>query len=619
MQELELLRFTTAGSVDDGKSTLIGRLLYDSRQICQDQMDALERIMKLRGEETVNLALLTNGLRAEREQGITIDVAYRYFSTPKRKFIIADTPGHEQYTRNMVTGASSANLAVILIDARNGILTQSKRHGVIASMLGIPHLLVAVNKLDLVGWSEARFNEIVEEYTEYSRKLNIHDIQFIPVSALLGDNIVDASANMDWYLGPTVLQHLENVVITSDWNLQDFRFPVQYVIRPHQDFRGFAGRVASGTVRPGEEVIALPSGMKSTLKAIHTDGTTVDEAFAGQSVVLTLEDEIDLSRGEMLVRTHNLPHVGTEFDANICWMDSTAELDLSRRYIIQMGPRVTHAHIRELTYRLDVNTLHRERASTLALNEIGRISLATAQLVFFDPYDRNRETGSFILIDPGTNLTAAAGMVRYESGHLEEQSTKPVSANVRWENHLVTRQMRETVQGHRAVCLWLTGLSGSGKSTIARELERRLFEDGRNVYMLDGDNIRHGLNGDLGFSPRDRDENIRRAGHVARLMYDAGCIVICAFISPVEGLRDVVRALFPADAFREVYVQCDIKECIRRDPKGLYAKALSGEVKEFTGISAPYEAPRNPEMTIYTTQMTPDETVQLLIDSLSLD
>ncbi len=612
-QERELLRFTTAGSVDDGKSTLIGRLLYDSKQIFQDQMEALERTTKLRGEENVNLALLTDGLRAEREQGITIDVAYRYFATPKRKFIIADTPGHEQYTRNMVTGASTANLAVILIDARNGVLTQSRRHGIIASLLGIPHIVVAINKMDLVDWSEERYNEIVAEYTEFSRKLNIHDILFIPVSALTGDNVVDKSVNMSWYSGPTVLQHLENVVITADRNLVDFRFPVQNVIRPHQDFRGFAGRIASGSIAPGEEVVALPSGMKSKVEEVHLNGGTTDEAFAGQSVVVTLKDEIDLSRGEMLVRTGNVPHVGTRFDATLSWMDSTVCLDLTKHYILQAGVRVTHAYVRDLTYKLDVNSLHRDKAPTLALNEIGRVAIETAQPIFFDPYERNRETGSFILIDPGTNLTVAAGMIRYESGSVEEgQKELLVSSNVVWEERGVTRKMRETEQGHPAQCLWLTGLSGSGKSTIAKELEKQLFAEGKRVYLLDGDNVRHGLNGDLGFSPEARDENIRRIGHVARLMYDAGFIVICAFISPKRELRDAVRTLFPEGAFNEVYVNCDIKECINRDPKGLYAKALAGEIKEFTGISAPYEAPEKPELEINTSELDRDASLEAI-------
>ena len=615
--ERELLRFTTAGSVDDGKSTLIGRLLYDSKQIFQDQMEALERTTRLRGEERVNLALLTDGLRAEREQGITIDVAYRYFSTPKRKFIIADTPGHEQYTRNMITGASTANLAIILIDARNGVLTQSKRHGIIASLLGIPHVVVAVNKMDLVNWSEERFNEIVAEYTEFSRKLNIHDIQFLPVSALLGDNIVEASRNMGWYDGPTVLHHLENVVITADRNLQDFRFPVQNVIRPHQDFRGFGGRIASGTISPGEEIVSLPSGMRSKVKDVHLNGNTSREAFAGQSVVITLEDEIDVSRGEMLVRTHNIPNVGTEFEATLCWMDSTADLDLTKHYLIQMGPRVSHAYVRALSYKLDVNTLHREEARTVSLNEIGRVSVETAQPFFFDPYERNRETGSFILIDPGSNLTVAAGMIRFDSGRLEESVETPVSSNVVWEELTVTREMREVRQGYRARCLWLTGLSGSGKSTIAKELEKRLFDEGKNVYLLDGDNVRHGLNGDLGFSPRDRDENIRRVGHVARLMYDAGLIAICAFISPVREVRNAVRNLFPKGAFTEVYVKCDIKECIQRDPKGLYAKALSGEIQEFTGISAPYEEPEEAELVVMNQHRSIEESVDEIIDLLN--
>jgi len=611
----ELLRLTTAGSVDDGKSTLIGRLLYDSKQIFQDQMDELDRVRLHRGEETVNLALLTDGLRAEREQGITIDVAYRYFSTPRRKFIIADTPGHVQYTRNMVTGASTADLAVILIDARNGVLTQSKRHGFIASLLGIPHLVVAVNKMDLVGWSEDVFNEIVQEYTDFSEKLNIHDISFIPISALNGDNVVEESRNMPWYSGMTVLDYLERVTIKADRNLIDFRFPVQYVIRPHQDFRGFAGRIESGTIRKGEEIIVLPTGIKSRIKSIVTYDKELDEAFEFQSVVLSLEDEIDVSRGDMLVRSHNIPFVETKFDATLCWMDDTKSLSTVHPYILRHTTRSVHAYVRSLNYKIDVDTLHRETADTLILNELGRVEIETVAPVFFDPYERNRHNGGFILVDPATNLTVAAGMIRGETRLFESGGTgskTEVSSNVVWERSKITREERELNNGHKAHCIWLTGLSGSGKSTIAKELERRFFTKKMQVFILDGDNVRHGLNGDLGFSKEDREENIRRIGHVAQILFDSGKIVICAFISPNSDMRDYVRKLFPPGGFSEVYVKCSVSECKKRDPKGLYKKAEAGEIKNFTGISAPYDTPEKAEVVLSTDELSVEESVNVL-------
>jgi bifunctional enzyme CysN/CysC len=614
----ELLRFTTAGSVDDGKSTLIGRLLFDSKAIFQDQMEALEHSSRLRGEETVNLALLTDGLRSEREQGITIDVAYRYFSTPKRKFIIADTPGHEQYTRNMVTGASTAQLAIILIDARNGVLPQSKRHGIIASLLGIPHVVVAVNKMDAVDWSEKIYNDIVEEYTEFSGKLNIHDITFIPISALLGDNVVDKSNNMDWYDGPTVLHQLENVTISADRNLIDFRFPVQYVVRPNQDFRGFAGRVASGTIGIGEQVIALPSGQESRIQEIVAFNEKRTEARAGESVILTIEDERDISRGEMIVRKNNVPGTGRHFEATICWMDDKKSLEVNKSYRFQHTTRLVNGVVRNLRYQLDVNTLHRMDAETLALNEIGRVEIETGQPLFFDPYMQNRETGGFIIIDPASNLTVAAGMIRgaISKSEREELSKTPHERNIRWEAFPVTRQMRETRNGHTGHCLWFTGLSGSGKSTIAKELSKRLHEEGRQVYVLDGDNIRHGLNADLGFSEEHREENIRRIGHVARILYDAGFIVICCFISPKQGMRDGVRKLFPEGAFSEVYIECDVNECRKRDPKGLYKAAEEGLIADFTGVSSAYEEPQKPEVRVNTTKSSEKEAIKILCDFL---
>ena len=631
----DLLRFTTAGSVDDGKSTLIGRLLFDSKAIFQDQLDSLKRTSELRGEKDVNLALLTDGLRAEREQGITIDVAYRYFATPKRKFIIADTPGHVQYTRNMVTGASTADLAVILIDARNGVLTQSKRHGFIASLLGIPHVLVAVNKMDLVDYSQEVYEQIVDEYTDFSSKLDIHDITFIPVSALMGDNVVRKSERMPWYDGPCVLHHLETVTISADRNLVDFRFPVQYVIRPHQDFRGFAGTVISGTIKKGEEVLALPSKRTSRVRAIHTHRGELDEAFESQAVVITLEDEIDVSRGEMLVRRHNIPRVNNRLEAILNWMDEEKELNLTTHYILQHGTRIVRAYVKELLYRIDVNTLHREPADTLELNEIGRVEITAAQPLFFDAYHDNRTNGGFILIDPATNRTVAAGMIRADSQSYtdieaelerEEQADsgsatpaaqrpagtttstdRPASPNVVWEPGQIPRAAREARNGHAAAVVWFTGLSGSGKSTIAKLLERELFTQGKQVVRLDGDNVRHGLSGDLGFTEEDRHENIRRIAEVAKLFFEAGHIVICSFVSPYESDRSFARSLLPEGRFLEVYVKCDLEECKRRDPKGLYARAAAGEITGVTGLDAPYEEPSSPEIVIDTTDRAPED------------
>jgi bifunctional enzyme CysN/CysC len=614
----ELLRLTTAGSVDDGKSTLIGRLLYDSKAIFQDQMEALEHSSKLRGEEGVNLALLTDGLRSEREQGITIDVAYRYFSTPGRKFIIADTPGHEQYTRNMVTGASTSQLAIILIDARNGVLPQSKRHGIIASLLGIPHVIVAINKMDTVNWSKDVYDSIVSEYTHFSEKLSIHDITFIPISALLGDNVVEKSANMPWYGGPTVLNRLENVTIAADRNYIDFRFPVQYVVRPHQDFRGFAGRIASGSIKVGEPVLILPSGQESKIKEIVTYEEKLETAQAGDSVILTIEDERDISRGDMIVRKNNVPVISRHFEATICWMDDKNSLKVNQPYKIQHTTKISNIFIRKLRYQLDVNTLHRSQAETLHLNEIGRVELECSLPLFYDPYKQNRETGGFVIIDPATNLTVGAGMIR-GALNIEERENfhkTPNEKNIKWENFPVTMDMREEKNGHKGHCVWFTGLSGSGKSTIAKELSLKLHEAGKQVYVLDGDNIRHGLNADLGFSDDDRTENIRRIGHVARIMVDAGFIVLCSFISPHRSMRDSVRKLFSDDYFSEAYIKCEIDECKKRDPKGLYKAAEEGLIQNFTGLSGTYEAPENPEIVVDTNTLTVENAVELLYNSI---
>lgn len=626
LDNIELLRFTTAGSVDDGKSTLIGRLLYDSKAIFEDQIEAVQRASNERGDEYVDLALLTDGLKAEREQKITIDVAYRYFATPKRKFIIADTPGHIQYTRNMVTGASTAELAIILIDARKGVLTQSKRHGFLATLLHIPHLVVAVNKMDLVDYEQKVFDQIVADYKDFAAKLPVQDIVFIPISALKGDNVVDKSENMPWYDGSTLLHHLENVNVGGSRNLVDFRFPVQYVVRPNQNFRGFAGQIASGRIAPGEEVVVFPSGLGSRVKSIVTYEGDQAEAVAGDSVIITLEDEIDISRGDMIVRTHNLPQKSNQVDAVICWMSETP-LNPQGTYWVQHTTRTVKAFISELNYKIDVDTMHRSPADALALNEIGRVQLTTTHPLFFDRYEINRNTGSFILIDPYTNNTVAAGMIRGRSrriSDLVEAPTEPArpsierrkSTDVVWEIGGVTLEQREQHNRHKGAVLWFTGLSGSGKSTVAKKLEQRLFERDVHTMFLDGDNLRHGLNGDLGFSDNDRNENIRRAAEVSRLGFGHGNIVLCSFISPFQSERDFARSILPEGRFFEIFVKCDLEVCKRRDPKGLYAKALAGEIKNFTGISSPYEEPQNPELVVETDLRSTEEIVEQIIAEL---
>jgi bifunctional enzyme CysN/CysC len=613
--DMELLRFTTCGSVDDGKSTLIGRLLYDCKSIFEDQLEALERSNKLKGDVGIDLAHLTDGLRAEREQGITIDVAYRYFATPKRKFIIADTPGHVQYTRNMVTGASTADLAIILIDARLGVQEQSKRHAFIASLLGIPHLLVAVNKMDLKEYSEDVFNDIVNTFKSFAQKLDIQDISFIPISALNGDNVVDESKNMPWYKGTTVLQHLESVYIASDQNLVDFRFPVQYVIRPDLNFRGFAGRVESGTIKSGEEITVLPSRRKSIVKSIETYEGQLDEAFASQAVTLTLNDEIDISRGDMIVRSNNMPSVNTNFDAMVCWMVED-EMKVGKHYILKHNTREVRAFIEEAPYKVDMDTLHRQKTESFQLNDIGRIRIRSAAPIFFDPYKNNRRNGNFILIDPDTKITVAAGMIRSEvkkdkhKDHIERNQ----SDNVKWEEGRVAKTDRESRNGHRAKVIWFTGLSAAGKSTLASGLEKKLFDHGLRTVMLDGDNIRHGLSGDLGFSEDDRRENIRRVGEVAKLFYEVGAIVLCPFISPYDKDRKFVRDLFPNEDFVQVYVDCDIETCKKRDPKGLYAKVEKGDIQDFTGITSPYEAPSDSEFVFKTAEKSEEECIGELFE-----
>jgi len=590
-----LLRFATAGSVDDGKSTLIGRLLHDTKAIYEDQLEqVVQASVRRHGDGVLDLALLTDGLRAEREQGITIDVAYRYFSTPRRSFIIADTPGHVRYTRNMVTGASTADLALVLVDARNGVVEQSRRHAFIASLLGIPHLLVCVNKMDLVNFDEAVFDHVVEDFTEFAARLDVKDVTFIPISALLGDNVVERSESMPWYGGPALLHHLEHVHIASDRNLIDVRFPVQYVIRPgtdeHHDYRGYAGQVAGGVLRPGDDVVVLPSGARSRVAGIETFDGPVAEAFPPMSVTVHLEDDLDVARGDLICRAHNRPLLERELDAMVCWMGD-APSATGGRYLLKQTTRTTRAVVTGLLYRIDVDTLHRDGGATqLELNDIGRLTVRTAAPLAFDPYRRNRVTGSFILIDEATNDTVAAGMLL--GPHHED--------GVTWHHGAVTRERRADRLGTRGATVWFTGLPASGKSTIAAAVEERLVEAGVLAYRLDGDNLRHGLNADLGFEPEDRDENIRRTGEVAKLMADAGIVTVVSVVSPYAAARKAARtAHAELDLpFVEVWVNTPIEECERRDPKGLYARARAGEIHGLTGVDDPYEPPTAPDVTL---------------------
>lgn len=607
-----LLRLATAGSVDDGKSTLIGRLLYDSKAVMEDQWASVEQTSKDRGHDYTDLALVTDGLRAEREQGITIDVAYRYFATPKRKFIIADTPGHIQYTRNMVTGASTAQLVIVLVDARHGLLEQSRRHAFLASLLGIRHLVLAVNKMDLLGWDQEKFDAIRDEFHAFAARLDVQDVTSIPISALHGDNVVTKSDQTPWYEGPSLLSHLEDVYIAGDRNMVDVRFPVQYVIRPHtlehQDHRSYAGTVASGVMRSGDEVVVLPIGKTTRITAIDGPNGPVAEAFPPMAVSVRLADDIDISRGDMIARTHNQPRITQEFDATVCWMADNAVLEPGRDYVVKHTTRTVRARIAGLDYRLDVNTLHRDKTATaLKLNELGRVSLRTQVPLLLDEYTRNASTGSFILIDPDTNGTVAAGMV------LRDVSARTPSPNTVRHRSLVTAQDRPP----RGKTVWFTGLSGSGKSSVAMLVERKLLEKGISAYVLDGDNLRHGLNADLGFSMADRAENLRRLSHVATLLADCGHLVLVPAISPLAEHRALARKVH-ADAgidFFEVFCDTPLQDCERRDPKGLYAKARAGEITHFTGIDSPYQRPENPDLRL-TPDRSIDEQAQEVIDLL---
>jgi len=608
-READLLRVSTAGSVDDGKSTLIGRMLYEANGLYEDQLATVRKDSARFKREALDLSLVMDGLKAEREQGITIDVAYRYFSTPKRHFIIADTPGHEQYTRNMATGASTADLAIILIDAQQGVLIQSKRHAFIASLLGIKHLVIAVNKMDLVDHSEDVFRRMVQDFENFAEKLQVPDLVYIPISALKGDNVVTKSDRMPWYEGPPLLSHLENVTILSDRNLIDLRFPVQYVLRPNRDFRGYSGRLASGVIRKGDEILVLPSQRKTRIRSIVGYEGEIPYAFAPQSVTVTLEDEIDITRGDMLVHSANLPQIRREIETILVWMDQ-APLVPGKVYWIKHTTQLFKCSVTHLQFRIDPASLSRQDAATLNLNEIGRVTVQCFRSVFCDEYTKNRQTGSFILIDPLTHATAASGMI-IERGRLPsmvrpDDKTVSKSAVIHRQEGEVLNKDRERILKQRPATLWLTGLSGSGKSTVAYEVEKKLIASGHLCYVLDGDNVRHGLNRDLGFSPQDRTENIRRVAEVARLLNEAGMIVITAFISPYREDREQAKKIIGEDRFIEVFLDAPIEICEKRDPKGLYEKARAGLIPEFTGVNAPYEAPEAPALWIKTSELAAD-------------
>ena len=600
---VELLRFATAGSVDDGKSTLIGRLLYDSKQVFSDQLDHIEQTSQRMGHDFVDLSLLTDGLRAEREQGITIDVAYRFFATAQRRFIIADTPGHEQYTRNMVTGASTADLVIVLVDARKGVLAQSRRHAFIASLLSIPHLVVCINKMDLVDFAEDAFDAIVEDFNRFAARLEIQDVTFIPVSALRGDNVVERSQAMPWYQGPPLLYHLEHVHIASDRNLIDARFPVQWVIRPRDsDYRAYAGQVAGGIVRPGDEVVVLPGGRRTTVAGIDSFAGPLQEAFPPMSVALRLADDVDVSRGSLIARPHNQPTVASAFESLLCWM-SEQPLDPRRRYLVKHTTRTVAVSALDVRYRIDVETLHRdELASTLALNDLGRVRLELTSPLIFDSYRRNRVTGSLIVVDEATNETVAAGTIldTETETEIEDEPKTERSPNVRWQRTSMTRRERWDALGCQGATVWFTGLPAAGKSTIAAAVEERLVKAGRVAYLLDGDNLRHGLNGDLGFDEVARAENVRRTAHVARLLAECGAIALVSLVSPYAADRELAATLHAAEElpFFEVFVSTPLERCEERDPKGLYARARAGELPGLTGVGAPYEPPVQPDIVL---------------------
>jgi len=603
-----LLRFITCGSVDDGKSTLIGRLLYESKTIFEDHWRTLTRDSARVGtrQGQIDFALLVDGLAAEREQGITIDVAYRFFSTHRRKFIVADTPGHEQYTRNMVTGASGADLAVVLIDARKGVLVQTRRHSFLVSLLGIRHVVLAVNKMDLVDFDEQRFNAIVDDYRAFATRIGLGDVTAIPLVAVDGDNIVERSTRMPWYQGPTLIQCLEQIDVESDVAHRPLRMPVQWVNRPNAEFRGFAGSIASGIARLGDAVRVLPSGRTTRIHRIVTADGDLQEASAGRAVTLTLEDEVDVSRGDVIAATDAAPESATQFQATIIWMHEEPLLP-ARSYLLKIGSVTANATMMPIRHRINVNTLEKLAAETLELNDIGVCELQVDRPVVFEPYADSRTLGGFILIDRMTFNTVGAGLLSFALRRAQ---------NLHWQALDVTKPLRAALKGQKPAVLWLTGLSGAGKSTIANLVEKRLAAEGRHTYLLDGDNVRHGLNKDLGFTEQDRVENIRRVSEVARLMVDAGLIVLVSFISPFRAERGAARALFGEGEFLEVFVDTSLAEAERRDVKGLYGKARRGELKNFTGIDSPYEAPEKPELRIDTQQVSAEQAADLIVEQM---
>ena len=605
-QNKSMLRFITCGSVDDGKSTLIGRLLYDSKMIFEDQLAALENDSRRVGTQgqDIDFALLVDGLAAEREQGITIDVAYRFFATEKRKFIVADCPGHEQYTRNMVTGASTADCAVILIDARKGVLVQTRRHSFLCQQLGIRNLVLAVNKMDLIDYDETKFNAIVSDYAKFAESIGIESFHAVPISGLAGDNITSRSDNTDWYGGPVLIDLLETMQISNTASQKKpFRMPVQWVNRPNLDFRGFSGLIASGTVKPGDELRSLPSGKTSTVKSVVTMDGELDEAVAGQSITITLEEEIDCSRGDVLATADDPPQVADQFETTIVWMDDEP-LVVGRGYWLKLGTQMVSVTIAEPKYEIDVNTMEHLASQTLNLNQIGVCEITTDRRIVFDPYTENRALGGFILIDKITNHTVGAGMLHFSLLR---------SQNVHWQPTDITRDHHASMKNQTPRVLWFTGLSGSGKSTIANEVEKKLALMNRHTFLLDGDNVRHGLNKDLGFTESDRIENIRRIGEVAKLMTDAGLIVLTAFISPFRADRQLVRDMIDGGEFIEIHVDTPLEVAEARDVKGLYKKAREGKLKNFTGIDSPYEPPESPEIRVNTVEMTPEEAADHII------